>query len=349
MSVQLELKKKMNGFTLDIHFSSDAKRIGILGASGAGKSMILKCIAGIEKPDEGLIRLDQRILYQGEKGINPKPQSRKVGYMFQNYALFPHMTVKENIGIGIKGRKEERNRIVESFLERFRLTGLESRFPSEISGGQQQRVALARILAYDPEAILLDEPFSSLDIYLKDRLFYEMTEILKDYEGTVILVSHNRDEIYRFSEELLIIDQGRTVISGNTKDLFSRPKKKEAAVITGCKNIVSAERKGQHELYIPDWNMSLFLTRSIPDNISWVGVRAHDFLPVWGEKKKNCLPFLQSRIDELPFETNYYLLAPSKNGEDICWFVQRDTLSLIREKGNPDYLEISEEKILLLY
>ena len=349
MSVQLELKKKLAGFTLDIHFSSDSKRIGILGASGAGKSMILKCIAGIEKPDEGLIRLDQRILYQGEKGINPKPQSRKVGYMFQNYALFPHMTVKENIGIGIKGKKEERNRIVESFLERFRLTGLESRFPSEISGGQQQRVALARILAYEPEAILLDEPFSSLDIYLKDRLFYEMTEILKDYQGTVILVSHNRDEIYRFSEELLIIDQGRTVISGSTKDLFSCPGKKEAAVITGCKNIIPAERKGSHELYIPDWNISLFLTRSIPDNISWVGVRAHDFLPVWGKEKKNCLPFLQSRIDELPFETNYYLLSPSKNGEDICWFVQRDTLSLIREKGNPDYLEIPEEKILLLY
>ncbi len=349
MSVHLEIKKKLSGFALDVRFSSDAKRIGILGTSGAGKSMILKCIAGIEKPDNGLIRIDDHILYDGEKRINIKPQKRKVGYMFQDYALFPHMTVRDNIGIGIRENRGDKDGIVDGFLERFQLKGLEKRFPPELSGGQQQRVALARILACRPDAILLDEPFSSLDINLKDRLFHEMTKLLEDYRGTVILVTHNRDEAYRFSDELLVIHQGCNVISGKTGDLFSRPEKKEAAAITGCKNIVAVRRWGDHELYIPDWNLLLELDRDIPENISWIGVRAHDFIPLWKEKKKNSLTVLQNRADELPFETCYYLQAPAEGAEDICWFVQRDSFPLIKEKGMPDYLEIPEEKILLLY
>ena len=349
MSIQIEIKKRLGNFSLDIDFRSESRRIGILGRSGSGKSMTLKCIAGIECPDQGIIRLDDRIFFDGEKKINPRPRKRNVGYLFQNYALFPTMTVRENIGAGIREKKAEKNEIVDAFIRKFELEGLESRLPAELSGGQQQRVALARILAYEPDAILLDEPFSALDIHLKDRLQHELMELLKDYSGTVIMVSHSRDEIYRFSQEVLVIDRGRSICYGCTEDIFSRPLRKEAAGITGCKNIVRAERRDDHTLYIPDWDLVLHLDQIIPDNTAWMGIRAHDFSPVWGKREENSLPVLKARIDRLPFETNYYIRTRNEQQEDICWFVQRETQTRLDQKGIPDYLRLPEEKILLLY
>ena len=350
MSLYLDIHKKLGDFSLDISFVSDSRRIGILGTSGCGKSMTLKCIAGIEVPDYGEIRVDKRTLFHSVRRINPRPQKRNVGFLFQNYALFPVMTVEENIGIGIKGDKRKRDKVTADFIERFGLQGLERRYPSELSGGQQQRVALARILVYEPDIILLDEPFSALDIYLKDRLQRELASMLEGYKGTVILVSHNRDEIYRFSEELLVIDNGQTICSGNTKELFDRPVRKEAAVITGCKNIVDVRKIDNHSLFIPEWNITLNLEQSVEDEISWIGIRAHDFLPIWtdAEHPVNSLPIREYRIDHLPFESNYYLKVAKEQKEDICWFVQRESLEKIERMGMPDYLMIPEEKLLLL-
>ncbi|MFQ6960008.1 MAG: sulfate/molybdate ABC transporter ATP-binding protein, partial [Clostridium sp.] len=236
MAVEMKFKKKLGTFMLDMHLESNSRRIGILGASGCGKSMTLKSIAGIVTPDEGRIAIDQKEVFDSENKVNWKPQKRNVGYLFQNYALFPTMTVKDNISAGLKGTKAEKADRVEEMLQKFQLNGLGDRLPGELSGGQQQRVALARIMAYEPDMILLDEPFSALDVFLKDRLQQEMLEILADYEGTVILVSHSRDEIYRFSEELLIMDDGRIVCCGKTKEIFENPQWKEAARLTGCKN-----------------------------------------------------------------------------------------------------------------
>ena len=179
MSISLDIKKKLGDFSLEISFETDAKRIGILGPSGCGKSMTLKSIAGIEKPDSGRIQIDDRVLFdQGEK-INLKPQKRNVGYMFQNYALFPTMTVVQNIGAGLGISDEDRNARVTDMIERFHLQGLEKHLPGQLSGGQQQRVALARIMAYRPDLILLDEPFSALDEHLKERLQHEMMTMLE--------------------------------------------------------------------------------------------------------------------------------------------------------------------------
>ena len=208
MAIEVKIQRKLNTFELNIDFKSDSKRIGILGASGCGKSMTLKSIAGIEPPESGLIKIEGKTVYDSENKVNLKPQKRNIGYLFQNYALFPTMTVEKNIAAGLKGKKQENAKRVREMIEKFQLTGLEKRFPAELSGGQQQRVALARIMAYKPDVILLDEPFSALDMYLKDRLQQELLELFEDYEGTVIMVSHSRDEVYRFSEELLIIDQG---------------------------------------------------------------------------------------------------------------------------------------------
>ena len=348
MSIQAEIQKIYGEFKLDIRIDSKSRRIGILGASGCGKSMTLKSIAGIEKPDTGYICIEGKTVFDSGRKINWKPQKRRIGYLFQNYALFPTMTVWDNIEAGLRGKKEEKKERVEEMIQKFRLKGLERRLPGQLSGGQQQRVALARIMAYWPEMILLDEPYSALDVYLRDRLQQEMQELLDDYTGTVILVSHSRDEIYRFSQELLVMDQGQIIRSGGVKEIFADPVRVEAARISGCKNIAKAKRIDDHRLMIPDWDINLVLKKRIPKEITYVGFRAHDFFPVWGEKKENCMDIKISSIAELPFERKYFMKRKREGAEEICWFVQREVLGLLEEKGMPDYLQMPEEKILLL-
>lgn len=181
MALEISIQKRLGGFQLDMHLQSGSRRIGILGVSGCGKSMTLRSIAGVERPDSGRILVDERVLFDSKKHINVRPQKRSIGYLFQNYALFPTMTVAENIGAGLKGSREEKRERVARMVERFQLSGLESRLPGQLSGGQQQRTALARIMAYEPDMILLDEPFSALDDNLKERLQQEMWELLEDY------------------------------------------------------------------------------------------------------------------------------------------------------------------------
>ncbi len=351
MEVQVDIEKKLGDFTLSMAFSLDSPRIGILGASGCGKSMTLKCIAGIEKPDRGRIRLGERVLYDSERKVNLRPQVRRVGYLFQNYALFPSMTVGENIGAGVKGSREERKRRVGEMVEKFSLSGLEGRYPAQLSGGQQQRVALARIMACEPEVLLLDEPFSALDAYLKDAMEQSLFRMLEEYPGEVILVSHDRDEIYRFCDSLVIMDRGKACACGSTEDLFIRTGKKEAAKLTGCKNFSDIEVLDQHTIRLKDWDVTITLQSPLPEGTDCIGYRAHDFIPVWGEKRENCIPVHLESQARLPFETCYYLYPRGEESGDlplICWFVQREKMDQIREKGLPDYLMIDEEKLLFL-
>ena len=372
MGIDVSIKKKLGDFELDISFTSDAKRIGILGPSGCGKSMTLKAIAGIEHPDEGHIsidvpgtpnhakvdsnnemdRIDRRVLFNSSAKVDLKPQRRNVGYMFQNYALFPTMSVEQNIAAGLKGAGPERSDRVKEMIQRFHLQGLEKHLPGELSGGQQQRVALARIMAYQPDLIMLDEPFSALDQHLKERLQHEMIAMLEDYEGQVIMVSHSRDEIYRFSEELIVMEQGSILASGNTQKLFDDPGTRKVASMTGCKNFSAAKRIDAHTLLLTDWGMELHLEREVPEGINGIGYRAHFFEPVWGERSDNCLRFNLSGMDDLPFERRYYL-KPEEDGnpdtELICWFVQDHERRLLQQKPAPDYLKLQEEAVMLLH
>lgn len=349
MALKIDIKKSLGDFHLDVHLHTTSKRIGILGASGCGKSMTLKCIAGIETPDEGSIVLGERILFDADQKCNPKPQKRNVGYLFQNYALFPNMTVAQNISIGMKASKSVKKAKVEELLAKMNLSGMEDRYPSQLSGGQQQRVALARILAYEPDVILLDEPFSALDLYLKDRLQHELMKLLDDYEGTVIMVSHNRDEIYQFCEELLILDDGMSVIQGKTKEIFKDPGYIEAARLTGCKNIVEALIESSVEadqtIYVPEWGIRLKVDRELED-IHYIGVRAHDFIPIW-EEEDGCIKIHEIRLEELPFEHKYYIKPAEDAKEEICWMVQRAQMKEIEEKGMPAYLLVPQDNILL--
>lgn len=348
MAIEVRIKKKLGNFQLDIDFKTEENRIGILGASGCGKSMTLKCIAGIETPDEGRIIVDGTLLYDSAKKISLKPQKRHIGYLFQNYALFPTMTVEENIAAGLQGRKEEKRRRDVEMMEKFQLLGLGKQLPGELSGGQQQRVALARIMAYEPEVILLDEPFSALDDFLKDRLAQEMLDLLKDYRGTVVLVSHSRDEIYRFTRELLTMADGMQISYGGTREIFANPGRKETARLTGCKNIAEAKRIDGRHLEVPEWGITLCLNENIPEKVAFVGVRAHEFIPVWGDAGSNCIPVNVKSSAILPFERKYFLAGAEGSEEDICWFLQRDKWPLIDRKGMPDFLMMPEEKILLL-
>lgn len=364
MSIKVQIQRKLDSFLLDISFQSECRRIGILGASGCGKSMTLKSIAGIETPDQGHIEAEGRTLFDRADRINLKPQKRNVGYLFQNYALFPTMTVEKNIAAGLKGSRQENEVRVREMVKKFQLQGLEKRLPGQLSGGQQQRGALARIMAYEPDVILLDEPFSALDMYLKDRLQQELMDMLADYRGTVIMVSHNRDELYRFSEELLIIDQGHIAAAGETKELFRNPVSREAARLTGCKNFSRARRLDAHTVEADDWGIILHTKGEIPEDVQWLGYRAHDFVPVWGERGENMLRFDLESSALLPFERNYYLRPENSAGyiesgaeadtdhhqeaRNICWFVQREKIEELDAKGFPNYLLFKEDRILFL-
>ena len=281
MSLSIDIKKKFPNFTLDMHFSLSGRRVGILGASGCGKSMTLRSIAGIFQPDEGRIVLGDRVLYDSARRVDLKPQVRNIGYLFQNYALFPNMTVRENIMAGLSGSKNAKMARANEMIAKFGLSSLEDRLPGQLSGGQQQRCALARIMAYRPDVILLDEPFSALDWYLRDRMQRELYDMLKDYEGMVIMVSHDRDEIYRFSEELLIVDAGHVIRHGATREVFSDPGTRSAAVLTGCKNFSRAERIDDHHVRATDWGITVETERVLPEGIRDLGFRAHQFKPVY--------------------------------------------------------------------
>ena len=342
-----DIHRRIGEFDLNVLIESDAERVGILGESGSGKSMTLRSIAGIEAVDSGHIEVDGRVLYDSSEKTDLKPQKRNVGYMFQNYALFPTMSVMKNVMAGL-GRPTEENRGKASdMLKRFRMDGFEDRLPGELSGGQQQRVALARIMVTEPALILLDEPFSALDSYLRDRMQVEMLEMLEDYTGQVVMVSHSRDELYRFSNELFVLSKGSIIRHGETKSVFREPENAIAARLTGCKNFSAAKVVDDHTIEAADWGVTLKLDRDIPADITSIGYRAHNFSPVYGEKQENCISFDLMRVDDLPFEKNYYIRTLNDDAP-LCWFVQGEEQRILEERGLPDYLKMNEDDILLL-
>ena len=344
-----DIHKRIGNFELDVMIGSDARRIGVLGASGSGKSMTLKCLAGIEDVDYGRIETGGRVLFDSETKVSLKPQKRNVGYMFQNYALFPTMTVLGNVMAGLRGKSDENRETAMDMLRRFGMDGYENRLPGELSGGQQQRVALARIMVTEPDLILLDEPYSALDGYLRDRMQLEMLEMLEDYDGQVIMVSHSRDELYRFSEELFVLDNGRIIRHGKTKDVFAEPVCIEAARLTGCKNFSRIKNADGHTAEACDWGITIRTERVIPPETKYIGYRAHCFEPVWGPAQENCISFEVARSDDLPFEKNLYIRPQNGAGNElICWFIQAEEQKEIEKKGYPDHLRMNDENMLFL-
>lgn len=209
--LEVQIYKKLAEFDLDVSFQVNDNILGLMGASGSGKSMTLKCIAGIETPDQGRIVLNDRVLFDSEKKINVPIQKRNVGYMFQSYALFPNMNVYENISVGLRARKvKDVDIVAQKVMKQFQISELASRYSKQLSGGQRQRVALARLIAYEPDVLLLDEPFSALDEDLKEDLLRELKSELQ-ISKPVIFVSHNKEEVNELCDFKYKIKQGEIV------------------------------------------------------------------------------------------------------------------------------------------
>ncbi len=346
MSLHVDIRKRLGGFTLDAAFTAEKGITSLLGASGCGKSMTLKCIAGIEKPDEGVIELDGRVLFDSEKKINLPPQARRVGYLFQNYALFPNMTVRQNILCGLNREKDRalKEKRLRDMLRMMRLEGLEQRKPAQLSGGQQQRAALARILVSDPQILLLDEPFSALDAHLRDSLKVELRGLLEDFGREVLMVTHDRSEAYNMSREIAVMDRGRLLTVKPTKELFADPGSVPAAVLTGCKNIAAAKRVGEHTVEVPDWGVRLETKQRVGEGLRAVGVRAHYFNP---SASQNRFPVRFVEEMEEPFETiiQFRYAEQSPDSPPVWWRLGKDK----RPQEFPKELGVAAANILLLY
>ena len=219
MSLYVDIEKDLGSFKLKVKFEQENGILGLLGQSGCGKSMTLKCIAGIVKPDKGKIISNGKVFFDSEKKINLTPQQRNIGFLFQNYALFPHMSVKQNIQLGIeKLSKEEKDEITKKYLKKFRLEGFEDRYPWQLSGGQQQRIALARALCLNPDILILDEPFVGLD----PKASHTLKEIMRELcnEGSAIFFStHVLEVAEKLCDKIAIIKDGKIVAEGTTEQV----------------------------------------------------------------------------------------------------------------------------------
>ena len=345
--IAFDIRKTYETFVLDVSFRSDSKRIGILGASGSGKSQTLRAIAGIMKPDTGYIEIDGHVMYDSDAGIFVGPQARKVGYLFQSYALFPHMTVAENILAGLSGRSEgERRAVLRDMLAKFRIEGLEGKRPGEISGGQQQRVALARILAYAPRVILLDEPFSALDSFLKERVVQEVLGYLVDYGGTVITVSHSVTELQRFCEDVFLIENGRTEASGKAADICAAPPTAAAARLIGVENISSFVRHDACHGTATDWKLPIEVTASFPDESKFVGIRAENVrVRRTADGYANACPVRIRSVTDSNAHRHY---AVSPDGTDVLVLVrtERGGVDASLCEGGAAYLCVKAEDMM---
>jgi len=306
--IEIELEKALKNFSLQLAFESGDGAVGLLGASGAGKSMTLRMIAGIVEPDKGRIVLNGRVLYDSEKGRNISAARRRIGVVFQDFALFPHMTVAENIGFGLSALpQEERQERIETQLESMHIAELAGRYPSEISGGQRQRVAIARCMATRPDALLFDEPFASLDPHLRRRMEEQLRETLAGYEGAVIFVTHDMEEAFRFCSDLLVLDAGRVIASGEKHELFERPPTVAAAQLTGCKNIAPAWRAASNRITVGAWNCELETAGPVPHTITHVGLRSHQVILQPARRDVNTFPCWLVSTSEAPHEMTLYL------------------------------------------
>lgn len=353
--LHVDIKRKLAGFSLEVSFEIEQERMGLLGASGSGKSMTLCCIAGILKPDEGVITLGNNVLFDSKAGINLPPQKRNIGFFFQNYALFPHMTVEQNVAIGLINRKKDKDkikRVVAEKIQMFQLLGLEKRYPRELSGGEQQRVALARMLAYEPDVLLLDEPFSALDSYLKWQIEPRFLEVVKSYCSPIIFVSHNRDEIYRICTDIAVISNGRIDVMGEKHKVFEKPQTLAGARLTGLKNVSRARKCAENLVEAIDWNILLKTGEKVDDKVTHVGIRAHCLKPVPGSRCENLMKVQMLSISETPFSVTVLFKnadSPKEREESqLLWELDREQWSNIERDGIPEYLALNSDQLLLL-
>ena len=338
-TLEVDITKRLGSFSLDVSFAIERpdEIMALLGPSGCGKSMTLKCIAGIERPDSGRIVLGGRTLFDSSAHVDLPPQQRRVGYLFQSYALFPTMTVEQNVRAGAAGAtREERSARAAREIAAMRLEGLEHRKPAQLSGGQQQRCAMARILASDPELILLDEPFSALDGYLRWQLELELADVLRGFPGGAVYVSHNRDEVYRMCDTVCVLDRGRSDAKVGVRELFASPATLAAALISGCKNVSRARVAGPGLLMCDDWGVTLETSLPVSEGVTHVGIRAHYFQAhaagdgAASAAGGNAIPCTVERVIDSTF--SMIVMARMPGGASLRYECEKDAWAAL---GNP--------------
>ncbi len=355
MSIYVDITKELGSFRLESRFEAGNEKLGLLGGSGCGKSMTLKCIAGVVTPDKGEIILNDRILFSSKKNINLIPQKRNVGLMFQSYALFPNMTVYQNISVGMSEKtSEEKKKIIERYLDLFKLGEVSNLRPHQLSGGQQQRVALARIMAKSPDILMLDEPFSALDTHLRFSIESEFADALNNYNGTVIYVSHSVEEVYKFCDSTAVMDNGRIFEKDATEKIFSNPTTLEGAKLTGCKNISSVQILEDGAILALDWGITFKIKSSICKDIKYIGIREDSISISNSCHDENSFEVSIIGIKKLPFDTMLEIVPKAtkvsgQNNRIICKYNNEDVKKIIGiEKQCKIHATIDMKNILLL-
>jgi molybdate transport system ATP-binding protein len=294
--LSLSIEKRLPDFTLDATWEAGDEVAALFGPSGAGKTLTLQCLAGLIRPDRGRIVVNETVFYDGERGIDMPPQKRRLGYVFQGYALFPHLSVADNVAYGLQGRsRAERRQRTAEVMERLGLGNLASRRPRELSGGQQQRVALGRALAVDPELLLLDEPLSALDAPLRRQLRQELVGIVREWGKATVLVTHDLAEAFQLADRVVVYESGRVVQQAPKAELLSAPASERVARLMGVRNILAGT-----------------VLKAMPDRIqfSWRG----------------------QVLEAVNSPTRSYLPEP---GAPLAFFIRPEYVRLIRKDRGP--------------
>ena len=351
----VEIQKPLSDFALKVSFSANQASLGVLGGSGAGKTMLLRCIAGVETPTQGQIVLNGRVLFDSNRGINLPSRDRRVGFVVQNYALFPHMTVAQNIAFGLPKSLNARQQ-VHLQLAALQLQGFGDRYPHQLSGGQQQRVALARALASQPEALLLDEPFSALDTFLRSQIEQQMITRLATYPGVTLLVTHNLEEAYRVCPSLLALDRGQVVAQGTKHLIFDHPETYTVAQLTGCKNFARAIAVSATQVDAIEWGIRLTIAEPIPKSLAYIGIRAHQisFLDplTRDDYEPNCFVCWLVKTSETPHRMTVFLKfnAPPTHAEDyhLQAEVFKETWLIVKQRSLPWSVKLDRSRLILM-
>ena len=356
MPLEAHFRKNLREFALDASFEAGDEPLAVLGPSGSGKTMLLRAIAGLEKPDTGVISLNRRIVFDAAKRIHVPARERRIGVLFQNYALFPHRTSGENIAFGLHElRPSEREARVSEAARKVHVSGLEARFPRELSGGEQQRVALARALAIDPEALLLDEALAALDTHLRNQVEQQLQETLGSFHRPALLVTHNIEEAYRLGRKLLVLVRGRIVAWGETGEIFRHPPTVEVAQLTGCKNFSRARPVSDHVVEAIDWGCRLSVPKITGNSPNHVGIRAHhiDFVEAGSgsAQEENVFPCWLVRSSETPFRITLFLRLHGAQSDAAVPHLQAEVFKekwdRFRSRPFPWHVRLSPEMLLL--
>ncbi|WP_239112207.1 molybdate ABC transporter permease subunit [Halomicronema sp. CCY15110] len=338
--LRVNIEHHVPDFHLQVQFRATDEPLGLLGASGSGKSMTLRCIAGLEAPTQGRIVLNDRVLFDSQRGINVPSRDRRVGLVFQQYALFPHLTVAQNIAFGMDAvPRTQRATAVIQYLDRMELLGLGDRYPHQLSGGQQQRVALARALASQPQILLMDEPLAALDTYLRSHIEKLLVEVLTSYPGVTLFITHKLEEAYRLCPNLLVLSAGKMLAYGAKAAIFQRPPTYEAARVTECKNFSRARPIDAHHLEAIDWHCQLEVLDPLPPSPFCVGLRAHHVKFLRQGNQRNTFPGWLAMITETQHKVSLYikLHSPPRSPHDyhLQAEVYREKWELLRTQEQP--------------